>query len=156
LAVSGVGVLTSILDATVLVIAVVYGIRNEQAKLTFAMARHAVVDLAQVVNARYDPGAHDRLSPEEFSRLRKALEEQGLHLAASPEYEQTLADLRGQYEPYAQAIARNLFITLPPWIHPEKKKDNWQAGPWDRAIQARSLGQLGHMAHRRQRPDDHF
>ena len=26
-----------------------------QAKLTFAMARHAAVDLAQVVNARYDP-----------------------------------------------------------------------------------------------------
>ena len=37
------------------------------------------------------------------------------------------------------AIALNLSITLPPWIHPEKQKDNWQAGPWDRAIQARGL-----------------
>jgi hypothetical protein len=52
-------------------------------------------------------------------------------------------------------MARNLLITLPPWIHPEKKKDNWEAGPWDRAIQARSLAGLGH-AERKQRMDDHF
>ena len=47
--------------------------------------------------------------------------------------------LRSLYEPYAVAIALNLSITLPPWIHPERQKDNWQAGPWDRAIQARGL-----------------
>jgi hypothetical protein len=48
------------------------------------------------------------------------------------------------------AIALNLSITLPPWIHRETQKDNWQAGPWDRAIQARSLaGRVQHM-------DDHF
>jgi hypothetical protein len=48
------------------------------------------------------------------------------------------------------AIALNLSITLPPWIHPDRQKDNWQAGPWDRAIQARSL--LGRV----QSMDDHF
>ena len=54
---SWLGALITILDASALVIAGVDGLRNEQAKITFAMARHAVVDLAQVVNARYNPNA---------------------------------------------------------------------------------------------------
>ena len=53
---SWLGALITILDATALVIAGVDGLRFEQSKITFAMARHAVVDLAQVVNARYDAG----------------------------------------------------------------------------------------------------
>ena len=28
---------------------------------------------------------------------------------------------------------------MPPWIHTEKKKDNWEAGPWDRAIHVLDL-----------------
>ncbi len=62
-----------------------------------------------------------------------------MRLPEGAEADEKLTHLRSLYEPYAQGIARNLLITLPPWIHPEKKKDNWQAGPWDRAIQARSL-----------------
>ena len=54
-------------------------------------------------------------------------------------FEEKLNELRSLYEPYAVAMALNLSIALPPWIHPERQKDNWQAGPWDRAIQARSL-----------------
>jgi hypothetical protein len=69
--------------------------------------------------------------------------------------EDKLTHLRSLYEPYALAMARTLFITLPPWIHPEKKKDNWEAGPWDRAIQAKSLAGLGH-AERLRAIDDHF
>lgn len=134
--------LTTILDASSLVIAGVDGLRNDQAKITFAMARHAVVDLAQVVNARYDPGVPDRLPPAELERFRRELADRGVQIKDDPEQEQKLNQLRTLYEPYAQGVARNLLITLPPWIHPEKRKDNWQAGPWDRAIQARSLASL--------------
>jgi hypothetical protein len=147
---SWLGALTTILDATALVVTGVDGIRGEQAKITFAMARHAVVDLAQVVNARYDPQMPDRLPTADLARLRQSLAERGLKMRDDSEAEDKLARLRSQYEPYAQAIARNLLITLPPWIHPEKRKDNWQAGPWDRAIQARSLG--GQV----QKVDEHF
>ncbi len=35
--------------------------------------------------------------------------------------------MRSLYEPYCDALARRLLITLPPWIYVEKKKDNWQA-----------------------------
>jgi ion channel len=150
------GALTTILDATSLIIAGVDGIRPDQAKSTFAMARHAVVDLSQIVNARYDPQVRDRLTEDDLTRLRKALSDRGLTFREGVESEQKLASLRSLYEPYAVAMARNLFINLPPWVHPEKKKDNWQAGPWDRAIQARSLAGLGGRQAREQALDDHF
>jgi Ion channel len=147
---SWLGALITILDGSALVIAGVDGLRNEQAKITFAMARHAMVDLAQVVNARYNPRPPDRLPLEELNRLRQSLAERGVKLRDGAQFEEKLSYLRSLYEPYAVAIALNLSITLPPWIHPEKHKDNWQAGPWDRAIQARGL------AGRVQSMDEHF
>src|SRR5450631_4511868 len=140
---SWLGALTVVLDATALVIAGIDGVNNEQAKWTFKMARHAVVDLAQVVNARYDPSAQDRLTPEDLAQIRAQLGEKGLRLRTDGEAETKLAQLRSQYEPYAIAIARNLYIPLPPWIRRDSIKDNWQAGPWDRTIQAQALGKIG-------------
>ena len=147
---SWLGALITILDASALVIAGVDGLRPEQAKITFAMARHAVVDLAQVVNARYNPNTPDRLPEQELNRLRSQLAERGVKLREGAAFEEKLSHLRSQYESYAVATALNLSITLPPWIHPDRQKDNWQAGPWDRAIQARSL--VGRV----QSMDDHF
>ena len=153
---SWLGALTMILDASTLVLAGIDGIQNQQAKLTFAVARHAMVDLAQLVNARYDPLAPGRLDPEELQQIRQALLNRGLRCSQTPESEEKLHHLRSLYEPYALAMARNLLITLPPWIHSEKKKDNWEAGPWDRAIQAQSLAGLGRKADQIRRMDDHF
>lgn len=152
---SWLGALTMMLDASALVMAGIDGIRDEQAKLTFAVARHAMVDLAQLVNARYDPSATGRLGVEELVKLRQVLHGEGVRIRDSVDSEEKLAHLRSLYEPYALAMARNLFITLPPWIHSEKQKDNWESGPWDRAIQAMSLAELGWRAQRR-RMDDHF
>ena len=147
---SWLGALTTILDGSALVMAGIDGLHDQQAKITFAVARHAMVDLAQVVNARYNPEVADRLPSAELDRLRQNLSQRGVKLRDGAEFEEKLARLRSLYEPYAAAIALNLSITLPPWIHPEKRKDNWQAGPWDRAIQARSLaGRVQHL-------DDHF
>jgi hypothetical protein len=101
-----------------------------------------VVDLAQVVNARYDANASDRLSAEDLAQIRSQLAEKGLVLHTSDGASQKLFELRSLYEPYAQAIARNLFISLPPWIHHDPIKDNWRSGPWDRVIQARGLGRI--------------
>ena len=139
---SWLGALTVILDATALVMAGIENVNNEQARRTFKMARHAVVDLAQVVNARYDPSAPDRLSPGDLTRIRAQLAEKGLNLHTDDMASQKLTELRSLYEPYAQGIARNLFIPLPPWIHQEPVKDNWRSGPWDRVIQARGLRQI--------------
>lgn len=154
---SWLGALTTMLDVTSLVLTGIEGVHPGQAKLTFAMARHAAVDLAQVVNARYDATWPDRLPDDEFETLRSALEAVGLRLKSDETAREKLARLRGMYEPYVHSTARNLMLTLPPWRHPEKVRDNWQAGPWDRLIQARGLVGLGQKGTAIPRVDgDHF
>jgi hypothetical protein len=131
------------LDVTSLVLTGIEGVNPGQAKLTFAMARHAAVDLAQVVNARHDPTAPDRLRAAELEALRGALAAAGLRLRSDDAGRDKLARLRSMYEPYVHSTGKNLMLTLPPWLHPEKARDNWQAGPWDRVIQAKGLAILG-------------
>ena len=135
--------LTTMLDVTSLVLTGIEGVYPGQAKLTFAMARHAAVDLAQVVNARYDASEPERLTDAELDGLREALAAAGLRLKSDEAAQNKLTKLRSMYEPYVHATARNLMLTLPPWRHPEKLRDDWQAGPWDRIIQAKGLAILG-------------
>jgi len=149
---SWLGALTTMLDVTSLVLVGIEGVHPGQAKLTFAMARHAAVDLAQVVNARYDPAVGDRLPEAEFDGLRESLAGAGLRLKSEQLSREKLAKLRAMYEPYVHGTARNLMFTLPPWRHASKPRDNWQAGPWDRLIQARGLGSIG----RAPTTEDHF
>ena len=151
---SWLGALTVILDATALVMAGIDGVNNEQARRTFKIARHAVVDLAQVVRARYDPSLAERLTEEDLTLLRSQLEQKGLRLKHDGEADQKLADLRALYEPYAQGIAKNLFISLPPWIRRDPIRDNWRSGPWDRVIQAQGLGRITRERHSGM--DEHF
>jgi len=152
---SWLGALTTMLDVTSLVLTGIEGVHPGQAKLTFAMARHAAVDLAQVVNARYDSGAADRLPDADLDALRGALAAAGLRLRSDEYGRDKLTKLRSMYEPYVHSTAQNLMLTLPPWRFAEKKRDNWQAGPWDKLIQSRGLAVLG------QKPatppgEDHF
>ena len=149
--------LTTMLDVTSLLLVGIEGLHPGQARLTFAMARHAAVDLAQVVNARYDAQAPERLPEEDFNRLRDALAAANLRLKSSEEAWQKLTRLRSMYEPYVHSTGKNLMLTVPPWRHPEKLRDNWQAGPWDRVIQAKGLAVLGQKP-TAQLPtgDDHF
>ena len=147
---SWLGALTLMLDVTSLVIVGIDGIRPEQAKLTFAMARHAVVDLAQVIHADYIPDAPPRLTPSELEQIRSFLKANGLPLREDEAADQKLAKLRSLYEPYAQANAATLLITLPPWLRTDEKKDNWQSGPWDKLIQKKDAGVASLVL------DDHF
>jgi ion channel len=147
---SWLGALTTMLDVTSLVISGVDGIRPEQAKLTFAMARHAAVDLAQILRAQYDPHAQDRLPEKDMEQLRALLANAGVRIRRDGEAEEKLMQLRLQYEPYVEALSRRLLIALPSWILAEKKKDNWQAGPWDKIVQAKGLGQRVRVR------DEHF
>jgi len=152
---SWVAALTTMLDVTSLILTGIDGVNPGQAKLTFAMARHAAVDLAQVVNAKYDPDAEERLPESDLDALRDALAAAGLRLRGDDYGRDKLAKLRSMYEPYVHSTARNLMLTLPPWRFASKARDNWQAGPWDKLIQSRGLAVLG------QRPvtlpgEDHF
>ena len=151
--------LTTMLDVTSLLLVGIEGEYPGQAKLTFAMARHAAVDLAQVVGAQYDPEARDRLPEAEFDALRESLAAAGLRLKCDATGREKLAKLRAMYEPYVHSIGHNMMLPLPPWRHPEKVRDNWQSAPWDRVIQAKGLSILGQKP--KPRPtagagEDHF
>ena len=147
---SWLGALTTMLDVTSIILAGVDGIRSDQAKLTFAMARHAAVDLTQVVSARYNAQAPDRLSPDRLEELRKSLMAAGMRVRTDEYADQKLLKLRSMYEPYCEALAQRLLLTVPPWIRSDTRKDKWHSGPWDRAIQAKGLAERVHVI------DDHF
>jgi len=126
--------LTTILDASALVMVGIDGAPTRQAQLTFAMARHAVLDLAQI----FAPGPPrapdpDRLSPELLRRLRAALAAEGITLRDASAAEERLATLRRMYEPYVNALAEYLLMVLPPWISATDDFDNWQTSAWERS-----------------------
>jgi hypothetical protein len=121
--------LTTILDASAIVIAGLKGRSSTQARLTFAIARHTIVDLSQVFNVRPDLQHNERLSEVDLERLHNALRAAGLE----PEDEEgrRLAHFRRMYEPYVETLADFLKMTLPPWIADPSQKDNWQTTAWD-------------------------
>ena len=126
---SWLGAVTTILDTCALVIVGIEGAPVRQAELTFAIARHAIVDLAQIFNtAPCPPG--DRLPPEELGRLRRTLAAEGVKLAADSVADRRLHELRMMYEPYVAALSRFLLMNLPTWILAGEALDNWQTSAW--------------------------
>jgi hypothetical protein len=125
---SWLGALTTILDASAIVMAGIKGQSSSQARLTFAMARHAVVDLSQVFHTRPETGSK-RTDTRGFDRIRASLQAAGLE----PEDRegQRLTHLRSMYEPYVEALARYLRMDLPQWVPSTGQKDNWQTTAWE-------------------------
>jgi hypothetical protein len=127
---SWVGAVTVILDTCAMILTGIEGIPPHAARFAFAMARHAVVDLAQVLGTTPIIGV-DRLPPAEFANLLGVLQVCALHLEEVPTAEQKLADLRETYEPFVLALADRLLVSLPPWIPPGDSLDDWQTTAWD-------------------------
>ena len=122
--------LTTILDATALMLASGAVPAVRQAGLTFAMARHAVVDLAQVLRTPPRPPVPERLTPEEAARLRRRLTAEGFMRDAGVETDKSLAELREMYEPYVNALSARLLMPLPAWSIEDDTRDNWRATAW--------------------------
>jgi len=126
--------LTAILDSCALVLVGIEGACERQAELTFAIARHAVVDLSQVFGTPPVTLPQDRLPAADLLRIRDTLAQHGLKLLDGEAADRRLAELRGMYEPYIFALASYLMQPLPPWIPQAKgKKDNWQTTAWGQA-----------------------
>ena len=123
--------LTAILDTCALVMVGLEGACERQAELTFAMARHAVVDLSHVFHSTLDRRGEDRLPPERLAEMRLFLAGAGLILRSDEEADEQLISLRSMYEPYVASLARHLRLTVPPWYIPGDHTDNWQASGWE-------------------------
>ncbi|HEV7798843.1 MAG TPA: potassium channel family protein [Pyrinomonadaceae bacterium] len=131
---SWLGSMTTILDTCALVLVGVGETPTWQAGLTFAMARHAVVDLAQIFRTTpASPGSDSRrLLPGELERIREILARNNTHLRDGAEAEAKLAELRLMYEPYVCALSELLLMPLPPWIVGSEAIDNWKTSAWGR------------------------
>jgi hypothetical protein len=127
---SWIAALTAILDTCSLANTGIEGPCAKQAELTFAIARHAAVDLCQVFSATPRALPTDRLPREILEKIRSKLGCHGTVLSATPEADQKLLELRRMYEPYVHALANHLSQSLPPWIPEKKGKDNWQTTAW--------------------------
>jgi hypothetical protein len=124
---SWIGALTAILDTAALLIAGVRGHEARQAQLTFAMARHALVDLAQIFSLDPMRDAADRLPPERYDRLYQMLCQSGVSVCRDDQSQARLREMRTLYEPYAETLSHYLRTPLPPWIADHPHKDNWMA-----------------------------
>ena len=125
--------LTTVLDTCALVMVGVKDAPVWQARMTFAMARHALVDIAQVMRTSpHSVRTKRELSRPEFLRLTRTLEENRIFLPNDESTENRLAELREMYEPYVYALSDWLLMPVPPWILPPDSIDNWKTSAWGR------------------------
>jgi hypothetical protein len=141
--------LTTILDVCTVVIAGVDGVAPWQARLTFAMARHIVVDLAQIINAPPLAPEPDRLPPESVVRLKEVLAGAGMVLLHPEAFDEKLVKLRRMYEPYVFALSGRLMVSLSTWLRVSDRPDNWRTSAWEHssASMPRSLFEDGDDVH---------
>ena len=101
--------------------------------MTFAMARHAAIDLALIFEIPPSPPNPERLNAEDLTRLKTLLRTAGLEFQDTSESDARLTELRHLYEPFIHAISQALLLPLPSWLPNHNLPDNWQTSAWDRS-----------------------
>lgn len=129
---SWLGSLTAILDASAIVALGSGDDLQNQAEATFAMARHAIVDLARVFGSPPKRDGPDRLPPETYVKVRDTLEHSETAVEMRRVSEKELRHLRGLYEPYAYVLSRHFLSALPGWMETESEAENWRRTDWER------------------------
>ena len=102
-----------------------------QADLSFALARHVIVDLAYILDLPPVEPKNDRLPPEEWERLATSLHEHGVFMCDREAAYSELAEKRREYESYLNGLSEALFLPLPPWMPDDGTKDSWEETAWD-------------------------
>jgi hypothetical protein len=125
--------LTTILDVCAVVIAGIDGLPPWQARLTFAMARHTVVDLAQIVNAPPRGPEPDRLPAAALEQFKAGLAAAGIAPCKAAEFDTKLTQARRLYEPYVFALSQRFILSPATWMRVSDKVDNWRTSAWERS-----------------------
>ena len=99
---------------------------GRQAQLTFAMARHALVDLSQVFDLEPVAPEQDRLPEASFRHLHDLLCQVGVRVARDDASQTRLREMRALYEPFAECLSRHLCMAMPPFVSETPRKDNWR------------------------------
>ena len=120
--------LTTILDVSALALAGVQDVNPWQARRTFAISRHAVVDLAQVFQIPPESPSTDRLASPDAGTMCRLLESARVHI--DPRAAERLVSYRRMYEPYVQVLSRRLEMPLPAWLPNGEALDDWERSAW--------------------------
>ena len=123
--------LVAVLDTCALLITTVEGHAARQAQLTFAMARHALIDLGHVFHVEKcaktkEQAGLDRLPATAFANMCENLSGLHLRLCGDPASMQRLTSIRLLYEPHAHALSDYLKMDLPLWVAEPKQTDMWR------------------------------
>jgi ion channel len=123
---------TAVLDVSALLIAYGEGTAKWQARLTFAIARHAVVDLAEVLRVPAAQPSSDRLPPNQVEQVRNLLVECRASTKCGDAGDKKLSQLREMYEPYLNGLSLRLLMPLPSWGVNQGSVENWKRSAWGR------------------------
>jgi hypothetical protein len=135
---SWVAALTAIMDFSALWQASKQHGKSWQARRVYAIGRHALGDLSQVLRAAPEFDAPDRLSQAELTALYEAVTAAGIDIDLAS-FRERLNALRKGYEPYAIALGHELLMELPPWMPLDERQDNWETTAWEGAAPGESL-----------------
>jgi Ion channel len=120
--------LTTIMDASALLIVGGEGIVREQARLTYRMGLLLLADLTSALVLAVPTRVDTRLNESDLPALRAALSSAGIALRLGPTEGAELVRINHRYDVYLHAMARWLMITLPPWIPPAEDRSTTE-GP---------------------------
>ena len=127
---------TTVLDVSALIVAYGTDTAKWQAQLTFAISRHAVVDLAEVLRVPPSHPAKDRLPPEDIAEVRNLLVDCGASPNCNESGDMKLKELRKMYEPYLNGLSLRLLMPLPSWGVGASFVENWKRSAWGRISSA--------------------
>jgi hypothetical protein len=122
---------TVVLDVSSLIIAYSSGLAKWQAQMTFAISRHAIVDIAEVLRVHSLQPATDRLPPVDLEKVRNLLSQCGTPRCTDAG-DAKLRELREMYEGYLNGLSRRLVMTLPSWGVEAMFVENWKRSAWSR------------------------
>jgi hypothetical protein len=131
--------LTAVLDTCALLISCAEGALQWQSQLTFAISRHALVDLAQVMHVPPKQPVCNRLSDDDLDQLRGLLASARVPLCSAAGAGQKLRELRRMYEPYINGFSERLLMPYPAWKAAAGPADNWKTSAWEKISSASSV-----------------
>jgi hypothetical protein len=125
--------LAAIMDTCALILVGLHEVPTFQARVTFAAARLALVEVNRALSLSPDIYAESRLTSSEFEEMKAELVTAGLALTDEENAEERLAEFRATYEPFLAGLANHLLLRVPGWTAPKTQLDNWQASPRGRS-----------------------
>lgn len=123
---SWIAALTMILDTSTIILVSKNDSLHTYAKSTFAIARHAAVDLTQAYYLNPQNFPQDKLSKKDIFTLRKLLKESDFSIREGEKNEEKLLFLRNLYEPYIHALSDFFLMSITPLVTERKIEEAWR------------------------------